>query len=252
MKIRNIIISLLSVWTVNAVQAQITIGGNVYGGGNVGDLDGATEVVICAGDIQGNVFGGARQANVGGSTFVNIDGEHMSGDILINCVYGGNDIAGTIGTSAAVPDDLQQTTDNGIDNSYNAFVLSTKERTVTTVENEQTVTTQPYKIYMGQLFGGGNGDYDYTSDNSPYKGKTRPELAKTYLEILGGSCVLLYGGGNNVTVTEATDICIDNPSAITYQVYERDENGDEITSKPKLTNERLKAMGVYQLGGSPS
>ena len=100
------------------VQAQITIGGNVYGGGNEGDLTGTTEVIICAGDIQGNVFGGARQANVGGSTFVNIDGEHMSGDILINCVYGGNDIAGTIGTAETLPADLQQTTENSIDNTY--------------------------------------------------------------------------------------------------------------------------------------
>ena len=240
----------MALCTASAVQAQITIGGNVYGGGNEGDLTGGTEVVVCAGDIQGNVYGGARQANVGGSTFVNIDGEHMSGDILINCVYGGNDIAGTIGTSNALPTHLKQAATNGIDKTYNAFVMSTKERTVTTVENEQTITTQPYKIYLGQLFGGGNGDYDYTSDNSPYKGMTRPELGKTYLEILGGSCVLLYGGGNNVTVTEATDICIDNPSAITYHIYERDANGNEILSKPKLTDARLKAMGVYQLGGA--
>jgi len=235
---------------VNTLQAQITIGGNVYGGGNKGDLTGTTEVVVCAGDIQGNVFGGARQANVGGSAFVNIDGEHMSGDILINCVYGGNDIAGTIGTADDLPDDLLQTTENGIDNTYNAFILSTPERTVTTGEGPGAVTTQPYKIYLGQLFGGGNGDYDYTSDDSPYKGMTRPELAKTYLEILGGSCVLLYGGGNNVTVTEATNICIDNSSAITDQIYERDANGDEDQTKPLLTDERLKAMGVYQLGGA--
>ena len=235
---------------MTTVQAQITIGGNVYGGGNIGDTGSTTEVVICAGDIQGNVFGGARQANVGGSAFVNIDGEHMSGDILINCVYGGNDVAGTIGTANDLPADLKQTTENGIDNTYNAFILSTPERTETTGEAPNTETTQPFKIYLGQLFGGGNGDYDYTSDNSPYKGMTRPELAKTYLEILGGSCVLLYGGGNNVTVTKATDICIDNPSAITYQVYERKSDGSEDETKPKLTNERLKAMGVYQLGGA--
>ena len=86
MKTKGIIISILALWTVTTVQAQITIGGNVYGGGNIGDTGSTTEVVICAGDIQGNVFGGARQANVGGSAFVNIDGEHMSGDILINCV----------------------------------------------------------------------------------------------------------------------------------------------------------------------
>ena len=236
--------------TAVMAQAQITIGGNVYGGGNIGDMNGKTSVVICAGDIQGNVFGGARQADVGGSTFVNIDGKHMSGDILINMVYGGNDVAGTIGTSDSIPADLTEATEHHIDNTYNAFVLTTPERVDTIGEGQQAVTNQPFKIYLGQLFGGGNGDYDYESSDSPYQGMTRPELAKTYLEIRGGSCVLLYGGGNNVTVTEATDICIDDSSAITYHIYERDAAGNEITSKPKLTNERLMAMGVYQLGGA--
>ena len=239
--------------TAVAGQAQITIGGNVYGGGNVGDMSGKTEVVVCAGDIDGNVFGGARQANVGGSAFVHIDGEHMSGDILINQVYGGNDVAGTIGTSDNIPAALTQTSDNHIDNTYNAFVLTTQERTVTTDTGQQQTTTQPFKMYLGQLFGGGNGDYDYSSYDSPYKGMTRPELAKTYIEMRGGSCVLLYGGGNNVTVTEATDICIDNPSAISYHIYERDANGNEIVddAHDKLQdNARLKRMGVYQLGGA--
>ena len=234
-------------------QAQINIGGNVYGGGNEGNTGGGTSVTICAGDIQGNVFGGACQANVGGSAFVNIDGEHMSGDILINRVFGGNDVAGTIGTSATLPTGLTEATDNGINATYNAFVLTTPERKVTTTTGEPpsqvTTTTQPYKMYMGQLFGAGNGDYDYTSDNSPYKGMTRPELGKTYLEIRGGSCVLLYGGGNDATVTEAADICIDNSSDITYDVFERDENGDETTTS-KLTDARLKDMGVYQLSGA--
>ena len=58
-------------------QAQITIAGNVYGGGNAGDLGGKTEVLVYEGDIH-EVYGGARQANVGGSTFVHIDGEHAS------------------------------------------------------------------------------------------------------------------------------------------------------------------------------
>ena len=84
--------------TATAVQAQISIGGNIYGGGNAGDTGGSTTVTVHAGDLN-SVFGGARMANVGGSTFVNIDGEHASENIIITSVYGGNDIAGTIGTS---------------------------------------------------------------------------------------------------------------------------------------------------------
>ena len=234
-----------------SLQAQITIGGNVYGGGNKGDTKGKTAVTVRAGDIDGSVFGGARQANVDGSAFVNIDGEHMSGDILINYVYGGNDIAGTIGASATIPDKLIEADANGITNSYNAFVLTTKERTVTT----GTGVTQPYKMYIGQLFGGGNGDYTYsakkpngkydvTVDGTTTQDVDKPELGKTYIEMRGGSCVILYGGGNNATITGAADICIDNPSAITTAIL--DASGHN-----KLEdNDRLKRMGCYALGGA--
>ena len=75
---------LLSTMTA---QAQITIAGNVYGGGNAGDLGGKTEVLIYEGDIH-EVYGGARQANVGGSTFVHIDGEHASNYIVVDKLYG--------------------------------------------------------------------------------------------------------------------------------------------------------------------
>ena len=52
-----------------SLQAQITIGGNVYGGGNAGDTKGNTNVTVYAGDLN-RVFGGAQKANVGGHSFV--------------------------------------------------------------------------------------------------------------------------------------------------------------------------------------
>ena len=64
--------------TALSVQAQIVIGGNVYGGGNAGDTGGKTTVNIYGGDLH-NVYGGARQANVGGSSFLHIDGRHQPG-----------------------------------------------------------------------------------------------------------------------------------------------------------------------------
>ena len=195
------------------VQAQITIGGSVYGGGNAGDTEGSTKVTVRGGDINA-VYGGARMADVKGNAFVHIDGEHASEDILISSVYGGNDIAGTIGTANqtnAVPDELTQiSTKNGknaIDNTWNAFVRTS--RSTKEVDGE---TVDDKVIVIGSLFGGGNGDYDYTSNDSPYKGMVKPELAKTYLEILGGCIAHLYGGGNNATVTDNTTICLNNSS----------------------------------------
>lgn len=198
------------------VFAQITIGGNVYGGGNAGDTKGNTRVTVYEGDLN-NVFGGARMANVTGSAFVNIDGEHASDNIFINSVYGGNDIAGTVGSEInqedkntnLVPDELKEKAENKINNSWQAFIrTSPTPETATAAERKSLV--------IGSLFGGGNGDYDY-SENSPYKGLLKPELGKTYLEIQGGCIAHLYGGGNNATVKTNTTICIDNNSPVLTQ-----------------------------------
>ena len=108
---RKITTILLLCLSVTLVQAQIIIGGNIYGGGNAGDTGGKTTVNIYAGDLH-NVYGGARQANVGGSAFLHIDGEHASNYIVIDKAYGGNDIAGTIGTSENLP--LKTETSDGM------------------------------------------------------------------------------------------------------------------------------------------
>ena len=105
MKNKSSIISILLFFVAVAAKAQITIGGNVYGGGNAGNTGGSSKVNIYAGNLHA-VFAGARMANVGGYSFIHLDGEHASDYILADYVYGGNDIAGTIGTSADIPTEL--------------------------------------------------------------------------------------------------------------------------------------------------
>ena len=200
------------------VQAQISIGGSIYGGGNAGDTGGSSKVTVYAGNLHA-VFAGARMANVGGSSFVHLDGEHASDYILADYVYGGNDIAGTIGTTAEIPTELTKvgTTAglNNIDNSWNTFVR------ISTKMDGDDEAADAKKIYVGQLFGGGNGYYDYepkTSDvGTVVKNKdtddvvvsstdelSSPTLGKAYLEILGGSIVYAFGGGNDATITAST------------------------------------------------
>ena len=220
------------------MQAQITIGGNVYGGGNAGDMQGHTSVIIRSGDIK-EVYGGARQADITGSAYVNIDGEHMSGDIIINAVYGGNDIAGKINSSEA-----RDLTGLGLDQdghiedlaTYNAFIHTSKERTVTTGEGNEAVTTQPHHIFVGQLFGGGNGDYSDDTYSST-SGLERPVLGKAYVDIHGGTFGYVYGGGNNATVSSATNICISNTST-------RTKIAAETGGLAALDKNRLIAMGI--------
>ena len=244
-------------------QAQITIAGNVYGGGNAGDLDGKTEVLVYGGDIH-QVYGGARQANVGGSTFVHIDGEHASNYIVIDKLYGGNDIAGTIGSSDELPSELTAVGtaegQNNIDKTWNTFVRTSTKMTSGGEPDESQ------KIYIGQLFGGGNGDYDYVTEkytvddgnggtkqvDNPYHGMTKPELGKTYLEILGGSIVYAYGGGNNATITGSTVICVDNPSKVVNSIEDA-TNPNAGTGGELLTNERFaNQMGINTGFSHPS
>ena len=227
------------------MQAQITIEGNVYGGGNAGETLGSTSVTVYAGDVQA-VFGGARMAHVNGNAFVHIDGEHASDSIIINKVYGGNDISGVISGSADLPkeegkDILTAAKENKITNNWNTFVRITTKTDASGVETDDAV-----KIYIGQLFGGGNGDYDYTSADSPYKGMVKPDVGKAYLEILGGSIVYAYGGGNNATVTDSTVICYDNPSKVVNSI--KDKNGNELLTDDRFVNK----MGINTSLSYPS
>ena len=248
------------------------IGGNVYGGGNKGDVRGKATVTVKSGDID-RVFGGARMADVGERTYVHINGKTEQGEtantgnILINQVYGGNDIAGTIGTSAEKPFEMavdslnyQNTEDpedeKNIYTTYNSFVKIDSEDThgETGATNKKTTTDA---LYIGSLYAGGNGEYfykkvsdtdyriyyseaDYTSNKAPIAsnttGFTVPELDKSYLEIDGGSIVYAFGGGNNATIRKNTVIHVDNPSDVV--------NGILVDGVEQLTDARILKMGI--------
>ena len=205
--------------------------------------------------IQGSVFGGARQADVGGHTFVNIGADYH--DVIIDKVFGGNDIAGEVGkgyneqsTKGAIPVEIRtEATNNGINNTYDSFVSTNPEPTTTTGSGGSAVTTALHHLFIGQLFGGGNGDYQYLTEGGKYVVKdasnttlatstsefVRPVLAKTYLELKGGTFGYVYGGGNNATVSSAADICIKNTS-IPWNLSGED---GVVISDP-----RLQAMGI--------
>ena len=185
--------------------AQVTIGGNVYGGGNRGDLKGTATVVVQNGTIEGDVFGGARMADVTPTTFEEqtINGVTLPKDyathVLIwggnlHNVYGGNDITGNIsgGTNVEI-----------------------------------------YSNVGGDVYGGGNGSYVYTDqeslkDDITYgdffyevgEGKTsaqalnefRPNVDKALVHITGKSAALA-GGSDPVTTYIAGNVFCGGNSA---------------------------------------
>ena len=230
---------LISLFTPLSAMAEIVIGGNVYGGGNEGDVDGSTSVTVQQGTLQGNVYGGgniadlrdytnvtvrggfvygsvyggARMANIGGHTMVHIDGTNQTANIVLKAVYGGNDIAGSIGTLGKATlgfrpklEDLKTGTFNK--NNFNAFVYT----------SGNAIADKPFVI--GSLYGGGNGAYDYIEtddgkykvnvDDTEYTITHKPDLANTYIEIGGGFFGHVFGGGNKATITENTVIYAEN------------------------------------------
>ena len=255
------LLALLFFLLAPCAQAQITIGGNIYGGGNEGkvtgdghvtivngtftgdiygggnrgDLDGQTTVTLQGGDMQGFVFGGARMADVGKSTLVNIDGQNQAHDILCSWVFGGNDISGTIGAALTDTDPVRIATPevSAVDNTFQTYTYATKEKDA------------DHHIYVGQLFGGGNGAYTFKQITAPEdanygqynvirasNGETvttipasmlpagatalpKPDVAKSYVQLDGGIYGYVFNGGNNATVTEQAVISLNNESEIT-------------------------------------
>jgi len=230
-----------------------TIYNNIYGGGNQADLIGSTAVILQDGNLYGSVFGGARMANIFGHSYVNLDGANVpvGKTLIVAAVYGGNDISGTIATStrwawtqpdmpftpsykAAFPDV------SFADKTWSAFVRSTCRA----AENNN--------IFVGALYGGGNGDYTYT-DNSltltdmPAEGAnaattktftnlSKPELAKAYLNIEAGTYGQMFGGGNNATVTGSTDI----------MVWNQNMNADGTAAIASIPASRIPEMGLHE------
>ncbi len=201
---------------------DVTIGGgtnynNVYGGGKQALLKGNSNVTLESGIIRNRVFAGARMADINGYGLVNIVGDNSEdADMLIvRAVYGGNDISGSIfNRSKNKPTDLTLKVAQGLPDGLASFVFS-----------QNTATN----VFIGNVFGGGNGDYKYENDLDnegklqinlveeqlpndedetivTFKNLNKPEADYAYLQIEGGTFGNIYGGGNNATILKQTDI----------------------------------------------
>lgn len=150
-----------------------TVMGNVYAGGNLANVGfpdiGATEwisknypntsglasVHISGGKVIKNVFGGGNMASIYGINDVLVDGGEIHG-----ALYGGNDRAGSVRkfNLRSIP-----------------YAMASDDHTATgDITTYVRVTDRPY---INTIFGGGNGDYDYT-ENSDVQLCGDPNLIK--------------------------------------------------------------------------
>lgn len=143
---------------VNETAVSCTIEGNVYGGGNkalVGsgadNRNGLAEVKLVSGNIQGDAFAGGRCASVYG--FATIYTTPAS-QITINNVYGGNDISGNVTNSGSTLRPVCGTSGNkGFDGE-----------TTLTADNSASYVMIQGTPHITNVFGGGNGEYDYRTN----------------------------------------------------------------------------------------
>lgn len=108
--------------------------------------------------VTGAVYGGCRMNSVTNNSLVFVEGGNHS----TASFYGGSDISGDVaGVSYVV-----------VNGSYENSV---------------------YDGIVGDVYGGGNGNYDYTSGT--YEGKIPPYCPDARVLMLGGQAANLYGGG---------------------------------------------------------
>ena len=179
----------------------------VFGGNNKGDLTLVPEIILLHGQV-GTVYGGCNQGamtasganlktfnvnnieynNIGSyvqlrETFVaSADSTHIVDAKVTNAVYGGCRMNGVSQNSLVLVE--------GGDHS-NVKIFGGSDISGT-IENTSRVVVAGGTV--GDVFGGGNGDYDYGS--SPYPGLSLPYSNTSCVDMLEGTAANLFAGGN--------------------------------------------------------
>lgn len=188
------------------VEGGAMILGNVYAGGNMAAVGfdenwsgntqhypltvGLASVHINNGTVAGNVFGGGNMASIYGKNEVVVTGGIIGGSL-----YGGND---RLGMTGLYP--------------YRVLpsIYSVASDTHTPLADIDTYISVTGKPKISTIYGGGNGDYDYSGNGDmQYCNNLLPIQKNTFVDIgIDGDGVgdaaaeigTVYGGGDGVTV----------------------------------------------------
>lgn len=111
----------------SAAKAQTTtIGGSVYGGGNVANVGGSTEVNVTGGQVENDVFGGGygQVTNVGVNVEVNIGAKSVTtvGESTTTQYSGNADIKGSVYGGSALGSVNTSTSDKTTVNLYSGTI----------------------------------------------------------------------------------------------------------------------------------
>ncbi len=151
--------------------------------------------------VLGSVYGGGNMASVFGVTDMIIDGS----PIISGAVYGGNDKMGRVENNNSV--------------ALSDGHLKASDGTLLTNSNASVYLKVMGKPKITAVYGGGNGDYDYNQIGHMlcYTGEVDlPVQSSAFVDIniaKGGYIGEVYGGGNNVTVSDSVTVLINTYAA---------------------------------------
>ena len=197
---RAVVVAVMTLLTGSTVTAQVTVNGNVYGGGNLADVKTDTRVNMSAGTVKGNVFGGGKgkadnfkcdKAMVGEEKTENADANPGSNDnkdkgtiVTIS--------NGTVGTLEG--EEGSQTLKEGTGNVYGGGEIGRVEWNTQVRIGVGTGEGTFAPVIYGSVFGAGKG-----LETHGYSALVRGNSTVT---VQGGAKVgyNVYGGGEKSTV----------------------------------------------------
>lgn len=202
--------------TINIKSGEITIleegDGNIYGGGYgaSAELTGNTTINVIGGTIAKDVYGGGALANVTGSTEVNINGGTVTQD-----VYGGGALANVSANTSV------NLTGGTIRSSYGGGLGSNE---VAAIIGGDATTTLNGSIVLGSVFGCNN-------LNGTPQGHAKVHVLSTAERDGQGTdeydVAAVYGGGNLAAYIPSDETLADNDKNFAEVLIENCDNSIE-------------------------
>ena len=240
--------------------------GTIFGGNNMGNLAIVPDIVLLNGQVN-TVYGGCNQgAMVGGKTVTAVNGDtytNVGSLVHLRRTYtgAGSNVAQTVNATVSgnVYGGCRM---NGVSNNslvlveggtHSCGIFGGSDISGTISGTSQVAVYAPSNV-RSNIYGGGNGNYNYTS--GPYSGMTAPISNMSHVYILGGQVgtalapASVFGGGFGAATTTTGNVTVtvgDLAGSYTPTIYGDIYGGSALGS---VNNEASDITTVEFLNGT--